>query len=395
MKGKTIQYGSDKNSRGSVKNTLGFFPYQKFRVDNKNCFYFTYLGRVAHATDMYTRVDKIITGYYCDLNASPSVPDEDIKSFIMGLSLGTKDEFEKAKTAMENAPAVASSSSSSSLKTTGSSQVEISGLPSHATPETKLAYLEKYKKDTLGYVFGPKKAFVIAENGGYGISGGSSLEWAVKAAFRNCRKISGQTKCRLYDLNGTLKAGLTEEQAMKTLPKRPVQVSDSSKLEVNIKTLKRTKKCPKCYLKGANLSNINLIGSDLMLAVLEGANLKNSNLEGADLNLANLEQANLSNAVLKGANLYNAKFKGANLNGANLEGATLDNNGRKMAIAHGAIGLVEPTTTDTTKAKAAPLPKVTSDEGKMNLKKAKAECSDLGFKKGTEKYGDCVMKLID
>ena len=36
-----------------------------------------------------------------------------------------------------------------------------------------------------------------------------------------------------------------------------------------------------------------------------------------------------------------------------------------------------------------------SRNGKLSLKKAKSECSDLGFKKGTEKYGDCVMKLID
>ena len=32
---------------------------------------------------------------------------------------------------------------------------------------------------------------------------------------------------------------------------------------------------------------------------------------------------------------------------------------------------------------------------KMSLQEAKAECAELGFKKGTEKFGTCVMRLID
>ena len=31
----------------------------------------------------------------------------------------------------------------------------------------------------------------------------------------------------------------------------------------------------------------------------------------------------------------------------------------------------------------------------MSLDKAKAECASLGFTAGTEKHGDCVMKLMD
>ena len=32
---------------------------------------------------------------------------------------------------------------------------------------------------------------------------------------------------------------------------------------------------------------------------------------------------------------------------------------------------------------------------KSPLEKAKAQCAKIGFKKGTEKFGDCVMKLLN
>ena len=36
-----------------------------------------------------------------------------------------------------------------------------------------------------------------------------------------------------------------------------------------------------------------------------------------------------------------------------------------------------------------------SSSSKNNLNDAKFECSDIGYKKGTEKFADCVMKLIE
>ena len=32
---------------------------------------------------------------------------------------------------------------------------------------------------------------------------------------------------------------------------------------------------------------------------------------------------------------------------------------------------------------------------KTPLEKAKEQCAEIGFKKGTEKFGDCVMKLLN
>ena len=32
---------------------------------------------------------------------------------------------------------------------------------------------------------------------------------------------------------------------------------------------------------------------------------------------------------------------------------------------------------------------------KSSLEKAKEQCAEIGFKKGTEKFGDCVMKLLN
>ena len=40
-------------------------------------------------------------------------------------------------------------------------------------------------------------------------------------------------------------------------------------------------------------------------------------------------------------------------------------------------------------------PTVGTQTDTLSLKKAKEECAELGFKTGTEKYGECVMKLYD
>ncbi|EFB1451961.1 pentapeptide repeat-containing protein [Escherichia coli] len=82
------------------------------------------------------------------------------------------------------------------------------------------------------------------------------------------------------------------------------------------------------YLKGINLSGIDLSNSimkdvDLSEANLTGAKLNKANLAGANLVGANLTRANLAGANLTGANLTRANLAGANLTGANLTGANL------------------------------------------------------------------------
>jgi len=37
----------------------------------------------------------------------------------------------------------------------------------------------------------------------------------------------------------------------------------------------------------------------------------------------------------------------------------------------------------------------TITDKKSPLEKAKEQCAEIGFKKGTEKFGDCVMKLLN
>jgi hypothetical protein len=37
----------------------------------------------------------------------------------------------------------------------------------------------------------------------------------------------------------------------------------------------------------------------------------------------------------------------------------------------------------------------TITDKKSPLEKAKKQCAEIGFKKGTEKFGDCVMKLLN
>lgn len=37
----------------------------------------------------------------------------------------------------------------------------------------------------------------------------------------------------------------------------------------------------------------------------------------------------------------------------------------------------------------------TITDKKSPLEKAKQQCAEIGFKKGTEKFGECVMKLLN
>jgi uncharacterized protein YjbI with pentapeptide repeats len=80
----------------------------------------------------------------------------------------------------------------------------------------------------------------------------------------------------------------------------------------DIDTLKQTKTCPGCDLRGADLKGANLAGANL-----EGANLLGANLEGA-----NLEGANLEDASCEKANLLKSRLNGVKLEGANLEDVT-------------------------------------------------------------------------
>jgi uncharacterized protein YjbI with pentapeptide repeats len=73
----------------------------------------------------------------------------------------------------------------------------------------------------------------------------------------------------------------------------------------------------------ANLSFANLRGADLNEANLGEANLRESNLRGARLGRANITRVNLSEADLRGANLNEANLVGADLRVADLSGARL------------------------------------------------------------------------
>jgi uncharacterized protein YjbI with pentapeptide repeats len=103
-------------------------------------------------------------------------------------------------------------------------------------------------------------------------------------------------------------------------------------------------------LRGANLSEANLIwanlnganlrGANLIWADLRGANLCGANLRGANLIWADLRGANLCGADLRGANLSEANLNGANLCGADLRGANLSEanlNGANLCGARGEV----------------------------------------------------------
>jgi hypothetical protein len=75
-------------------------------------------------------------------------------------------------------------------------------------------------------------------------------------------------------------------------------------------------------LRGANLHGADLRGANLRKADLSsGVNLSEANLLNTDLSFANLKGANMVSADLRGTNLHGADLRGANLNTAQLSGA--------------------------------------------------------------------------
>ena len=74
------------------------------------------------------------------------------------------------------------------------------------------------------------------------------------------------------------------------------------------------------YLRSVNLSGANLMGADLSESDLRGAYLRNIDLRGAYLSRANLRSSDLSNMDLRGAQLEGANLEGVNLSNTNLSG---------------------------------------------------------------------------
>jgi uncharacterized protein YjbI with pentapeptide repeats len=72
----------------------------------------------------------------------------------------------------------------------------------------------------------------------------------------------------------------------------------SGQCRKNVAKLKKTRKCPKCDLRGANLS-----GAKLWEANLRGANLRFAKLRGA-----RLHRANLRHAFVVGVDLLGTRF---------------------------------------------------------------------------------------
>ena len=79
----------------------------------------------------------------------------------------------------------------------------------------------------------------------------------------------------------------------------------------------------RAYLNDANLSHVDLSGSNLRDAYLSGADLRYANLRGANLRDAYLRGANLSHANLSGADLRGADLSYTDLSSANLSGVDL------------------------------------------------------------------------
>ena len=78
-----------------------------------------------------------------------------------------------------------------------------------------------------------------------------------------------------------------------------------------------------CYLRGAQLENVNLENSNLFLAQLQNANLKKAVLNGAYLQAAFLQEADMSEAQLRNTNLTFAKLQNSMIFNADFQGATL------------------------------------------------------------------------
>jgi hypothetical protein len=142
-------------------------------------------------------------------------------------------------------------------------------------------------------------------------------------------------------------------------------------------------------LKGANLSDAQLVGTNLSNAVLQGMYLRRANLKGANLKDSKVQAAYLSDADLMGANLNGAKLQGttfhdatmsgaylisahlqeANLNGTNLQGAILRNADMRGARLTGTWLQG----TDLSSADLTPLPGVEATQLKEELAKIEAD----------------------
>src|SRR4051794_2658503 len=70
--------------------------------------------------------------------------------------------------------------------------------------------------------------------------------------------------------------------------------------------LRRTKKCPRCDLAGAELFAADLIGANLTKAFLSDSFLIGAELWGTNLTEADLTGANLTKAELRGTDLTGA-----------------------------------------------------------------------------------------
>jgi uncharacterized protein YjbI with pentapeptide repeats len=100
--------------------------------------------------------------------------------------------------------------------------------------------------------------------------------------------------------------------------------NESDAVKENIQTLKKTKSCAGCDLRGAELIRMDLSGVNLEGADLTGAKLFLSNLSGANLRNAHLQKTSFGGADLADADLRGADLQGVDLNGAYLMGAKLD-----------------------------------------------------------------------
>jgi len=101
----------------------------------------------------------------------------------------------------------------------------------------------------------------------------------------------------------------------------------------------KNKHCQQCQL-----SDVDLIYSDLRDANLQGASLQRANLSKVNLDGANLQNADLSFTTLQGASLRGADLRGSRLYGtdlrfADLSGAQLDPEALDQSHWHGAKGI--------------------------------------------------------
>jgi uncharacterized protein YjbI with pentapeptide repeats len=134
---------------------------------------------------------------------------------------------------------------------------------------------------------------------------------------------------KLLSGNGDAVAMQSKSKSNQTVPSENFTTShrNNSESSISPRPSKEEKKhtlinlarnCPDC-----NLSGVDLMGAQLIVANLNGADLSGANLSGANLRRANLIGANLSGAKLVRANLTGADLSGSNLSNADLTGSNL------------------------------------------------------------------------